>query len=179
MFKINYRIANNSEELKSLSQEELARCYIEGYIEIEVNDKKYGYCPKQPLAPEETGLDLLTDWFEELIDVLIKLKQNHKYIALYAIDTFATWIEFKRLHDEHVNISVIEFKAPDGTDLVITEEPKTATPSDWSNEIITFDELRNEILIKVNQYINELCAINKSFSTSQTLMNLKSAADQI
>ncbi len=177
MFKINYQITNSPEELKSLSKKELDRCYIEGNIEIAVNDKKYGYCKKEALAPGETGFDLLTDWFEELVNALLKLKQNHKYVAVYAIDTYATWIEFKRLNDEHVSIGIIEYKAPDGTDLVITAAPHTATPSDWVNEIITYDELRSEILFKVNQYINELGMIKKSFITGKALIQLKRIAD--
>jgi hypothetical protein len=179
MFKINYQITDNSEELKSLSQKELDRCYIEGNIEITVNDKKYGYYKKEPLAPGEEGFDLLTDWFEELIEVLIKLKQNHKYVALYAIDTYATWVEFRRLDDKSLSVGIIKFKAPYGTALVITEAPNTATISDWANEIITYDELQNEILLKVNQYINELGSINKSFIYGKALTQLKSLADSI
>jgi hypothetical protein len=173
MFRINYQITNKTEELKSLSKEELDRCYIEGNIEITVNDKKYGYYKKEPLEPEEEGFDLLTDWFDELVNALLKLKQKHEYVALYVIDTYATWIEFKRLNDKHVSIGIIKYKAPYGTDLVITTEPHTATPSNWVNEVITYDELQSEILLKMNQYINELTTINKSFATSKALLQLK------
>lgn len=173
MFKINYRITDSTEDLLSLSQQELDECYIEGYIEIVVNDKKYGYYKKEPITVGEGGLDLLTTWFEGLVDVLIKLKQKHQYIALYAMDTYETWLEFKRLDINSLNVSIINFRSNDGTGQIITEAPFDARPSDWANEIISYNELRNEVLLKVNQYINELVVINKLFASSKRLMRLK------
>lgn len=179
MFKINYQITYKPNELQNLSQEELDRCFIEGNIEIEVNDKKYGYCKREPLAPEETGWDLLTEWFEGLVDVLIKLKQEHKYIALSDIESYNTWIEFKKINTREISISVIESTTKVGTSQVITEPPPNGKPSDWANEIITYDELRNEILLKLNQYLSELNAINPELVKGKTIAQLKKLADSV
>ena len=170
MFKINYQIIEIEEELQSLSIDELDGYNLEGNIELEVNDKQFGYYKKGPLAPGEEGWDLLMVWFEGLLDVVIKLEQKKIYVALRAMDTFATWIEFRRLDFERVGISVIEFNCPNGTGVVITEEPKNTKPSDWSNEVVSYKELRDEILTKTNQYLDELVTINSAFMDSKTFM---------
>jgi len=170
MFKINYQIIENEEDLQLLSSDELDAYNLEGNIELEVNDKRYGYYKKEPLLPGQEGFDLLMVWFDELLDILIKLEQQKNYVAFFVMDRYATWVEFRRLNIERVSISIIEYHAPCGTDLVITEEPKNTNPSFWSNEVVSYKELRDEILTKTNQYLDELVTINNAFMDSKTFM---------
>ncbi len=180
MFKINYRITDNEEKLKNFSPQEVAAGEpVEGYFELKVNDKSYGYYNKETLQPGEEGMDLLTTWFESLLELLIEFKKGSQYVAINDIESYNAWLEFKRLDDKQVCISYLRAKKWGGLGQ-ITKVPLNEIDSyEWKNEIVTFNELSHEIKTKVNQYINELCAINKSFATSKTLMNLKSAADQI
>jgi hypothetical protein len=174
MFKINYRITDSQEKLKNFSHQEIESGEpIEGYFELEINDKKYGYCNKGILQPGEEGMDLLTTWFESLLELLIEFKNGNNYVAINDTESYNTWLEFKRLDNEHVCISSIRAKKWDGLGQ-ITKTPLEGIESyEWANEIVTFNEMSQEIKNKVNEYITQVGQINEAIVKGRAFTNLK------
>jgi len=174
MFKINYRITSDLEELKHLSEQKIREgVSIEGFFELEINDKKYGYYKSGPLQIGEEGLDLITEWFEGLLTVLIALKKSNSYVALSDIDSYNTWLEFKSLQDGMVSISVIMAEKESGSGQVETEPLKNAIYSDWANEVISYDEMLREVINKANEYCSHLNEINEKLVKGNRFIQLK------
>lgn len=174
MFKVNYRITDSIEALNDLTETEIENGgYIEGYFELIVNDKSYEYCNQGILQPEEEGMELITVWFEGLLGVLHKLQSGHNYVALSDIETHLIWIEFKRLNNKNIMIGVIEAEKANGTGQIVTSQVKDAVYSDWSNEVVSYEEMFQEIINKTKRYLAEINMINVKLAQGKRLKELK------
>jgi hypothetical protein len=180
MFKINFRITDSDAKLKTFSQEEIdTGGPIEGYIEIEVNDKKYGYCNKGILHPDESGMDLLTIWFEGLIQLITELKRGCEYIAISDIESFNAWIEFKRLDQKHISISSVESGKLSGAEHIVVMPLHNIERYDWANEIVTYNEILHEIRQKALDYIAQISEINLAITHGKCFSALKEKINQL
>lgn len=174
MFKINYRITDSIVDLNNLTETEIDDGgYIEGYFELIVNDKSYEYCNQGVLEPGEEGMELITTWFEGLLGVLHKLQNGQTYVALSDIETNLVWIEFKRLNDKNIMVGVIEAEKANGTGQIVTSQIKEAIYSDWSNEVVTYDEMFQEVTNKIKEYLSEVNTINPKLVQGKRLKELK------
>lgn len=162
MFKINFRITDNFNDLNDLSNQEIDSINIGGYFELQINDKNYGYYKSGPLEKDEEGLDLITTWIEQLLNVLLIFKNCGKYVLLNDIESYNTWIEFKILDGQRISISVIESEKKDGVRELETSTLKDFIYSDWKDEIVTYDEFYKEIIVSTERFINEVKQINKN-----------------
>ncbi|MFA5306884.1 MAG: hypothetical protein WC365_05530 [Candidatus Babeliales bacterium] len=180
MFKINFRVTDSIEKLQTFSQEEIATGKpIEGYFEIEVNDKKYGYCNMETLHSNESGMDLLTTWFEGLIQLITELKRGCTYIAISDIESINSWIEFKRLDQTHISISSLEAKKWAGVGQIVVTPLHNIEHYDWTNEIVTYDEIFQEIKQKTFDYIAQVNKINPAIAQGKCFLALKEKIDKL
>ena len=83
------------------------------------------------------------------------------------------WIEFKVLKNNLINVSIIEAEKKLGIGRITTIPPENIIHSDWANEIVSFDEMYNEITTKAEEYIREVQSINKELANGQTFTELK------
>jgi hypothetical protein len=180
MFKINYRITEKEKSLlKDLSEQDLYDGgHIEGFFEIIVNNEHYGYYKSDNLHSDEEGFDLLTTWFGGLLETLILLRNNNTYVALSDIDSYNIWLEFKKVNNDFVLISVIKGEKI-GLDQVITKPPKNKTYSDWKEEKIFYKEMCYEVLNKANKFITEVSKINSKLLQSLIFVKLQNLIGEL
>ena len=180
MFKINFRITDSAEKLQTFSQEEIESGEpIEGYFEVEVNGKKYGYCNQGILHSNESGMDLLTTWFEGLIQLITELKKGCAYIAISDIESINSWIEFKRLDPKHISISSLEAKKWAGVGQIVVTPLHNIEHYDWTNEIVTYDEIFQEIKQKTLAYIAQINKINPAIAQGRCFLALKEKINKL
>lgn len=165
MVEIKYRIIEDLDELKALDRNSFDRWgEIEGFFMIRFNDKTYCNTTyhENELRPGEEGFDLITIWFDHLLQA-VKLLEQHDYVAVKDIETPEVFIEFKRLNNTAQIYTGVIF-APSKNVLgirnavVINQLPYYKY--EFVNEKITYGELKEEVLKKYKQYIQELEKIN-------------------
>lgn len=178
MFKINFRITYDQNDLIDLTDEDIDEGLIEGYFEITINEKKYGYYSEDIQVLSVLSIWLIM-WFESLIELLITFEKGHNYFAINDIEFHNTWLEFKRIDCNHVEISELEAAKNEGVTGFVTEPPRNGQYSNLKNEIVSYDEMRLEILQKVDRYLVAAAAFDKRFSKSRALIDLKNRAAYI
>lgn len=180
MFKINYRITTKNEMLQNLSLKEINEgAHIEGYFELVVNKKRYGYCKHGVLFPEEGGMDLLTTWFEGFLNLLVELKKGKKCVVISDIDSFDTWLRFEQLKNDCIDISIIKAEKKENMGQIVTIPLKNVLYGNWSHEVIPHNEMQKEILNKSNQYLREIENINNTLSNGDRFRCLKELIEKI
>lgn len=172
MFKLNFRIITDFEELSKWSAEEFNReGDLEGFFEINIQGNTYGYYHSRPLGEDEAGFDLLTGWFQRLLKVIALLDGSNDYVAVSDIESYNSWIEFVKI-GENLCVSVIEYEKKDGLSDVITSKfDKVVYPS-WKEVSISINEFRRELIQKSELYIKEVISINKDFVNSIFIRSL-------
>lgn len=180
IFKINFRITDNKKKLNLLTNQEIQEGgHIEGYFEIIINNKKYGYCKEGALGFSEQGSELLTPWFESLLNVLALLNDGYEYVAINNLDSYNEWLEFKKVHANNICISVFEAEKENGCKEVVTLKPKDAHYRDLIDEIVNYTDLQKEIVQSVNLYLCTLETLNPKLITGNRLFLLKKLVDEI
>lgn len=179
MFQIKYRIIEDMKILKQWDGSTFDKeGDLEGFFQLQFNDKNYGYYHDRELRDGETGFDLITHWFEMLIKVYLALETS-KYVALSDIESFNTWLEFKRISSQILEVSIIECDKNDIAEAIVTNHFDDYTYSDWKNIQITLEDFQEEILHKSNLYIDDIRSINSKLLESKRILNLKSLIDRI
>jgi len=174
MFKIKYRITDTTKELKNLSKQEIEEGGpIEGYFQLITNNKTHGYINEGLLKTGEEGWELITNWLEQLLTMLILLKEGHNYVVIDEIESYNTWIEFKQSKKEKISISIIHAEKKEGKGYIQTMPPENIVPSDWANEEVSYDQMHHEIINKATQYIAEVDKINPQLANGATFVRLK------
>lgn len=82
MFKINYRIVENVDELNKMTKEAYDEEWgnIEGLLELCFNESSYGYMYDGEISPEMLAVgcfqdELLVSWFHNLLEAVVALRE--------------------------------------------------------------------------------------------------------
>ncbi len=122
-----------------------------GFFRVKCNDFVY-----EEIYPEGAeryicqDSDALYDWMERFVRVCICL-MTKEYVVLSNIESYNTWIEFKKRGDK-LSISLIEAKKEEGThDIEFHLDDRR--PGEWTNQIIDFQQFKGEIIQKGKAYL--------------------------
>lgn len=164
MFNIDYRIVY-SEYDEYIGQN--------GFLQIKCNGYAYGEMYSKELERFVDKVSLC-DWFERLIRVA-KCLGIKDYVALSDIESYNTWIEFRRINEE-VSVSIVKAEKEQGSrDLEFSlKEP---VYGEWACQIISYRQFKAEIIKKAEEYIKfisdnnqespEIIKIKESFEALQ------------
>ena len=156
MFEINYRIVH-SEYDDFVGQH--------GFFQIKCNDYIYG-----EMYPEEIEdiMDKVSlyDWFERIAKV-IKNLMTKDYVALSDVESYNTWILFKKRNEEVV-ISIVKAKKEQGSHDIefFLREPEAG---EWMDQTISFEQLKQEVFEKGREYIKNILSTNKEYGLADKI----------
>lgn len=148
MFKIDYRIVHT--EFDDFTGEH-------GFFQINCNGYKYGELYPKEL---ETVMDKVSlyDWFERLIRVAKNLTAND-YVALSDVESYNTWIEFRKRKNETI-ISIVKAEKEQGSrDIAFHLNAPIAGA--WAEQVVSYCRLKAEITKKAGEYIKFIAACNE------------------
>ena len=161
MFSIRYRVADDFSDFNpDMPQYISPRDSIGGYIEITCGNFTTGFYWDGELMEDDCGYEDIDRWIDNLLNVLIQFLQGKSYAAFRLIETFDTWMMFKR---EQNNIEMWEVRG--GTNFsesAFLIDPvqdlfcKTSAEGEAS-----LAEFEQEILHKTNQFLQEMYATTK------------------
>ena len=148
MFELNYRIVHSDYDDFNGQH---------GFFQIRCNGCIYGEMyPKE--VEEVMDKVSLYDWFERLAKVIKKLVTKD-YVALSDVESYNTWIVFEKKNNK-VMVSIMKAKKEQGSHDVefVLKEPEAG---EWMNQIIDFEQLKQEIVKKGRKYIKNILLTNK------------------
>ncbi len=177
MFTINYRITDAPDEFMNLTLREIEEgAHVEGFFQIIVNNFSYGYFPRDTSYPNEEGDQLLTNWFESLLGVLMCFKRNEQYI-----DAYRLWLEFKRIDVINVCISKLDSENKGDTQYLVFTRPKNATyeTQELYHQIVPLDEIEQEIKIKTLSYLQDIEHLSQELAEGKTMLSLKKLYNEV
>jgi len=198
MFEILYRILLENEELEEYDENSFDMGGdILGFFAINVNGYHYGHYHNYPLQPGEFWSEQISYWFISLIRAYHELNCSG-YVLVNEVDSFNTWIEFKR-NDDMVIIDLIEAEKPCGTteptELRLTPLEKfeygtwyTQYVKDGKvcpelvarhNEPVKLSRIRAELLRKGLQYLDELREINPKLLGNRIIAELETLVSSL
>lgn len=121
MFELYYRVVH-SEYDDFVGQN--------GFFQIKCNECKYGEIYPKEL---ETVMDKVSlyDWFERLARV-IKYLSLKDYVALSDVESYNTWIEFRKTNEE-VMVSIVKAEKEEGSH-DIEFNLKEPIAGEWENK---------------------------------------------
>lgn len=149
MFELDYRIVHNE-------YDDFAGQY--GFFQIKCNGYTYGEMYPKELE-EIMGKVSLYDWFERLARV-IKNLMTHDYVALSDVESYNTWMVFQK-RNRQVVISIVKAKKEQGSKDIefVLKKPEAG---EWTNQIIVFEQLKEEVIKKGREYIENVLLMNKA-----------------
>lgn len=147
MFKLEYRIVS-SEYDDFIGQN--------GFLQIECNRCKYGEMYPKELEEVMDKVSLY-DWFERLLRVLKNLMEKD-YVVLSDLESYNTWIEFQKKKKEVV-ISIVKAEKEQGSH-DIEFNLKAPLAGEWVNQVISYRQLKNEIIEKAGEYVEFIISSN-------------------
>lgn len=148
MFELDYRIVHNKYD-EYVGQH--------GFFQIKCNDCVYGEMyPKE--IEEVMDQVSLYDWFERLAKVLKGLI-TEDYVALSDVESYNTWIVFEKRNDD-ILISLVKAKKEQGSHDIefCLKKPEAG---EWTNQLINFEQFKQEVIQKGKEYINKILSVNK------------------
>lgn len=147
MFELDYRIVH-SEYDDFIGQN--------GFLQIKCNECKYG-----EIYPKELEMVMdkisLYDWFERLARV-IKYLMTKDYVALSDVESYNTWIEFRK-KNEKVIVSIVKAEKKTGSH-DIEFNLKEPIAGEWEKQVICYSELKTEIIEKLREYVEVITTCN-------------------
>lgn len=147
MFKLDYRIVH-SEYDDFIGQN--------GFFQIKCNGCKYGEIyPKELETIMDT--DSLYDWFDRLVRVMVNLTTMN-YVVLSDVESYNTWIEFRRKNEEVV-ISIVKAEKEQGS-RDIEFSLRNPIAGEWTDQVVSYSQLKTEIIEKAREYIKYIAAGN-------------------
>ena len=147
MFKLDYRIVQS--EYDDFMGEN-------GFFQIKCNDYTYG-----EIYPKEIEAimykDSIYDWFERLTRV-VKNLMTKDYVALSDVESYNTWIVFQK-ENEEVKISIMKAEKENGSQDIefFLKHPKSG---EWINQIVSFEQFKQEVIEKGREYIKTILSNN-------------------
>ena len=140
MFRLDYRIVYTNYD-DFIGQN--------GFLQIRCNEYRYG-----EIYPKELEVFVdkvsLYDWFERLVRVMKNL-MTKDYVVLSDVESYNTWIEFQKKKGM-VIISIVEAEKKQGSkDIEFSlKEPASGA---WTDQVISYKQLKTEIMEKAEEYI--------------------------
>lgn len=147
MFTLDYRIVHS--EYDDFVGEN-------GFLQIKCNEYRYGEMHPKEL---ETIMDKVSlyDWFDRLISV-VKNLMTKDYVALSDVESYNTWIEFLKKNEEVV-ISIVKAEKKQGS-RDIEFDLREPIAGEWADQVISFSQLKTEIIEKAREYIEIIAVSN-------------------
>ena len=120
-----------------------------GFFQFKCNDYIYGdMYPKE--LEEVMDKVSLYNWFERM-NRTIKNLETKKYVALSDVESYNTWIEFRRKGRELVISLIKAEKKQNSSDIEFAIDESTA--GEWVNQVVDYSQFRQEIIEKTGEYI--------------------------
>lgn len=147
MFTLDYRIVHS--EYDDFVGEN-------GFLQIKCNECKYG-----EMYPKELEMIMdkvsLCNWFDRLLRVVENL-MTKDYVVLSDVESYNTWIEFLKKNEEVV-ISIVKAEKEQGSrDIEFNLRKPIA--GEWVDQVISFNQLKTEIIEKAREYIEIITVSN-------------------
>lgn len=173
MFSIKYRIVDDLDYLGNVSTQQFDTdgIDIEGFFALNFNGNIEGYYHNNKLDKFEVGHELITLWFDLLIEVISILKEKSRYVALKEIECFDSWIEFI-LDDDILIVSFARYSENNNDSFIITTKKDGFKYPTWKGENISFSEFKDKVKIKANEYLSEIERINPSLLNTKIISKL-------
>lgn len=148
MFELDYRIVH-SEYDDFVGQH--------GFFQIKCNGYIYGEMYSREIEEVMDKVSLY-DWFERLAKV-IKNLMTKDYVALSDVESYNTWIVFEK-RNEDVKISILKEEKEQGSHDIefALGEPEAG---EWTDQTISFEQLKREVMEKGREYIKYILSANK------------------
>ncbi len=174
MFKINFRIVEDLEILKTIDISTFDNEYdqIEGFFQICMGSHKEGsYYHDNALKDGEVGSELLNYWMNRLLDVVNHFLSGGKYIAFHEIETMNRWLEFK-INEGKIQIRVAIDSSMKIKELLITSPCYDFDYTESWKYQIEFSKFRNEIIKSVNSFLHQLEILNTNLLKTKMTLEL-------
>ncbi len=173
MFKIRFRIVDDFQTLKLITEEKFDREYnqILGYIQICFGEHREGsYYHENPLRSGEEGDEILDYWFDKILQIIIMLDQGYDYVAFIEIEKMNRWLEFKK-NGNNVLINVAIGNAPNNS-LLITKKGlfSYVAPLNFG---IEYNEFKIQVCETVDKFLIELEKINPCLCNTKMAILLR------
>ncbi|CAM5795901.1 hypothetical protein [Brevibacillus borstelensis] len=169
MFTVKFKAVDDFDQLKRLSAKEFDESFrdIEGIIELNFNEYKYGYffedCP--------FGEERLVRWFKDLLAIAIKAQESN-YVAYKIPEHPSIWLEFKVKEDEFLVSIVDDIQRDSILDLFINQPYKEFQYIDWSNVSISKEVFKKEIVNQGEKLIHFIEVLNPQILKSNSINEL-------
>ncbi|MNO58777.1 hypothetical protein D3C76_493480 [compost metagenome] len=151
---------------------------IEGFFELDFSGYSYGYYHSGPLGNDEKGFDLLTNWFERLIKLVLYLNTND-YVAISDIESYNTWIEFVKKDQNTLKVSIIKNSNKSGLSDIVMHRFSQYKYSDWRDVTVLMEDFKNELIHKTELYIEQIRRLNEHLIESKRIKILDNLLDKI
>ena len=184
MFDINFRIVDDLEYLSNVTSKQFDAdmAPIVGFFQLNFDGNTEGYYHNNKLHEDEVGLELLNIWFSSLAEAIIILEKESKYVAFQEIDTYNSWLEFIREENDILKVSRVrdleEFKEGSHA-YIVTVKKDSFTYPEWKNVKISFNEFKNKVKTKGNEYLKEIEKINPDLLRTRDISMLAKELDSI
>lgn len=173
MFDIKFRIVDDLEYLENVSAQKFDYdgADIEGFFQLNFDGNIEGHYKEGNLNRFEVGHELITLWFDLLIEVILILKRKSNYVALKEIESIDSWFEFT-LIDEILYVSYANCIEKNSELFIITSKKECFLYQTWKEISIPFNEFRDKVKMKAKQYINEIENINPKLLDTKIISKL-------
>jgi len=173
VFDINFRIVDDLEYLSNINthQFDADGADVEGFFALNFDGNIEGYYHDNKLNEFEVGHELITLWFDLLIEVILILEEKSKYVALKEIECVNSWLEFIR-NDDVLTVSFAKYSGEINGDFLITVKKEEFQYPTWKEAIISFSEFKYKVKIKANQYLSEVGRINHELLNTKIMSKL-------
>jgi len=147
MFELDYRIVHS--EYDDFAGQN-------GFLQIKCNGFTYGDMYSRDIETVMEKVSLY-DWFERLIRTAKNLMTND-YVALSDVESYNTWIEFKKIKNA-VSVSVIKAEKEQGSH-DIEFSLKDIQFWEWKEQIIDFEQFKREVIQNAREYLKSIIEYN-------------------
>ena len=173
MFDIKYRIVDDMKYLGEVTAQDFDDdgADIEGFFALDFDGNVEGYYHNKELNEYETGHELITLWFDILIEVVLLLKNKSRYVALKEIETFDSWIEFI-LENERLIVSYMKYSEDDSNSFILTKPKEEFAYPSWKEVIISFNEFTHLVKIRAEEYLGEVKEVNSTLMETKEIRKI-------
>lgn len=173
MFDIYFRIVDDLEYLGNVNakQFDVDGADIEGFFALNFDGNIEGYYHDNKLNKFEVGHELITLWFDLLIEVIMILEEKSRYVALKEIESIDSWLEFT-LNDDVLKVSFANYSEENYGAFIITVKNDGFKYPTWKEATISFSEFKEKVKVKTNQYLGEIERINPALLNTKIIAKL-------
>lgn len=175
MFKIKFRIVDDFHELKNMTIKDFNNTWkhISGFFCIFMGEQQIGsFYHENALEEDEVGGELLDYWVNKLLDVVIMLNNQYSYIAFKEIETTQRWLEFRRTDKNRIAINRALDASDTITKLLITESSDLLSYVEYNGFVISFNELKKNIICAAQNFLDELQKVNSQLVNTEMAIEI-------